>query len=169
MWVVTRVSRSRHQPLPPVASRWPGVLLAAISRNKGLAHPLSWQSELMSLESSLTGRTVLVVEDDPFIGLDIADTLRRAGAVVAGPTPRLSRALQLVEEIRLDAAVIDMRLERATTIELADRLIAARIPFLFQTSDPSAIPAAYAGVPVLRKPFRGDQLIAALHDLLAKP
>ena len=62
------------------------------------------------------------------------------------------------------------RLERGTTTaELADRLIAARVPFLFQTSDPGAIPRAFAGVPVLRKPFRGEHLIAALQDLLAKP
>jgi CheY-like chemotaxis protein len=88
--------------------------------------------------------------------------------VVAGPATRLSKALQLAEKVRLDAAVLDLRLERVTTVELADRLMVARIPFLFQTSDPRAIPAAYHGVPVLRKPFRGGQLIAALHDLLAK-
>jgi hypothetical protein len=42
------------------------------------------------------------------------------------------------------------------------------VPFLFQTSDPTLIDAAYSAAPVLRKAFRPEQLIAALAALLAK-
>ena len=82
----------------------------------------------MPQQTTLTGRTVLVVEDDPLIALDIADTLRGAGVVVAGPATRLSKALRLVDEVRIDAAAIDVRLDRDTTNELANRLTAARVP-----------------------------------------
>jgi len=40
-------------------------------------------------------------------------------------------------------------------------------PFLFQTSDPTLIDATHSAAPVLRKPFRPEQLIAALAALLA--
>jgi len=42
----------------------------------------------------------------------------------------------------------------------------AKVPFLFQTGDPSLIDAAHAAVPVLRKPFRPEQLVGALAALL---
>jgi len=39
---------------------------------------------------------------------------------------------------------------------------------VFQTSDPTKIDAEYSAAPVLHKPFRPEQLIAALATLVAK-
>ena len=74
----------------------------------------------------------------------------------------------LVEKSLPHAAVLDVRLEVGTTLPLASWLATRGVPFLFQTSDPTLIDAAHSGVPVLRKPFRGEQLIAALAVLLAR-
>lgn len=121
----------------------------------------------MHRDQTLTDRRILVVEDDPLIALDLQDILLKAGAVVIGPASQLSTADSLIQQYRLDAAVLDVRLEIGTTLPLADRLAAAGIPFLFQTSDPGAIGDAHPTAPVLRKPFRSEQLIEALQALLA--
>jgi hypothetical protein len=64
---------------------------------------------------------------------------------------------------------LDVRLQAdTTTFPLADRLLQNGIPFIFQTSDPGLIAPTYASVPVLRKPFQPEQLLAKIVDLLAK-
>lgn len=116
----------------------------------------------------LAGRRILVVEDDPIIALDLKTTLDGAGAVVIGPASSLDKALRLAQEVALDAAVLDVRLEHGDTLPLAVRLVGRRVPFLFQTSDPGVVAALFPDVPILRKPFRPEHLVASLADLLAK-
>jgi DNA-binding response OmpR family regulator len=111
---------------------------------------------------------ILVVEDDPLIALDLKATLEHAGVVVLGPAGRLNDAMLLAEKSLPAAAVLDVRLAAGTSLPLAKWLAERGIPFLFQTSDPTFIDAAYSAAPVLRKPFRPEQLIAALAALLAK-
>ena len=84
----------------------------------------------MQRDQTLTDRRILLVEDDPLIALDLQDILQKAGAVVIGPASQLSNADSLVRHYRLDAAVLDVRLEIGTTLPLANRLAAAGIPFL---------------------------------------
>ena len=115
----------------------------------------------------LDGKQILVVEDDPLIALDLKATLEAAGVIVVGPAARLADALSLSEKSLPDAAVLDVRLEVGTTMPLAAWLATHRVPYLFQTSDPTLINAAHSAAPVLRKPFRREQPIAALVALLA--
>ena len=123
---------------------------------------------MMSAEI-LSGLRVLVVEDEPLIALDIKDLLETSGVCVIGPAARVSDALALVEQNRPDAAVLDVRLQAdTTTFPVADRLLQNGIPFIFQTSDPGLIAPTHASVPVLRKPFQPEQLLAKIVDLLAK-
>ena len=86
--------------------------------------------------------------------------------VVLGPAGRLADAMRLAEKSLPVAAVLDVRLEVGTSLPLAEWLGERDVPFLFQTSDPTLIDAAYSAAPVLRKPFRPEQLIAALAALL---
>ena len=115
----------------------------------------------------LAGRRILVVEDDPIIALDLKKILEEAGAIVFGPASTLDKALRLAEDLHFDAAVLDVRLERGDTLPLALRLEGRRMPFLFQTSDPGIVAGLFPGVPVLRKPFPREQLVAQLAGLLA--
>ena len=116
----------------------------------------------------LAGRRILVVEDDLTIALDLKTTLEGAGAVVIGPASSLDKALRLAQEGALDAAVLDVRLEHGDTRPLAVGLVGRRVPFLFQTSDPGVVAGLFPDVPILRKPFRPEHLVASLAELLAK-
>lgn len=119
-------------------------------------------------EQSLEGRRVLIVEDDPLIALDLKTILEDVKVVVLGPSSRVADAIALAEKTAFDAAILDVRLEVGTTLPFAEWLAERGVPFLFQTSDPSVIGASHPAAPVLRKPFRPDQLIQALTVLLAK-
>jgi DNA-binding response OmpR family regulator len=116
----------------------------------------------------LAGRRILVVEDDPIIALDIKTMLQEAGAVVSGPAANLATAMRLAEQHAHDAAVLDVRLELEDTLPLATILLERRLPFLFQTSDARLVAGLFPGVPILRKPFRAEHLVASLAGLLAK-
>lgn len=88
--------------------------------------------------------------------------------MIVGPASKLDEALRLLEKNSLSATVLDVRLERGDTLPLANLLVTRRIPFVFQTSDPGLVAGLYPGVPVLRKPFRPEQLVAALVALLGQ-
>jgi hypothetical protein len=72
--------------------------------------------------------------NEPLIAMDNCETLVEAGATIVGPAYNVGRALKLVEETEIDAAVSDFRLETMTAVPLANRLIAMGVPFLFHTS-----------------------------------
>lgn len=118
------------------------------------------------LELPLRGRRILVVEDDPIIAMGLCSLLEDAGGAVVGPASTLEEAFRLVEKDNLSAAVLDVRLERGDTLPLANLLLTRRIPFVFQTSDPGLVAGLYPEVPVLRKPFKPEQLVASLVALL---
>ena len=115
---------------------------------------------------TLEGARILLVEDDPYIAMDLRESLEAAGAVVLGPAYNLAVALRLAETANLHAAVLDLRLERGTTLPVAERLSERGIPFLFQTSDPNAARRARPDVLVLAKPITGEELVRALEGLV---
>ena len=63
-----------------------------------------------SLGASLSGRRVLIVEDEPFIAYDLADAIENAGGLVLGPAMSVREALTLIEKDRPEAAILDVNL-----------------------------------------------------------
>ncbi|MFM9849407.1 MAG: response regulator [Hyphomicrobiaceae bacterium] len=112
----------------------------------------------------LKGSRVLVVEDDPFIALDVAANLESEGATVVGPAYDLAAAL--AEDAGLSAAVLDLRLEPEDTLPVAARLAERGMPFLLQTTDPRAVLDARPDALVLSKPFPAETLVLTLETLL---
>jgi CheY-like chemotaxis protein len=131
--------------------------------------PTGWLARPAGVQlGDLAGKRILVVEDDPIIALHLQDMLEEGGATVIGPASYLDAALQLAHDKTLDAAVLDVRLEKSDTLPLAELLLERGGVFLFQTSDPGLVAESFPSVPVLRKPFRREQLVASLAALLAK-
>lgn len=118
----------------------------------------------------LRGVRVLVVEDAALVALELETALRVEGAEVVGPVARLEDALAVVKARLPDAALLDIDLDGVTVFPLADALAEAGVPFLLTTGyEPGLVlPARFAAVPVLAKPYRGEEATAALRGLLAK-
>ena len=59
--------------------------------------------------TNLAGRSILIVEDEPLIALDIVAAFAKVGAL-AFNARTLTEALQMVEQVGLSAAVLDFGL-----------------------------------------------------------
>jgi CheY-like chemotaxis protein len=115
----------------------------------------------------LNDRRILVVEDEYFVADDIARALAISGAVVVGPVPTRQEALRLLASERIDAAVLDINLRGEMVYPVADALRERGVPFVFATGyDRAAIQAGYRDVPRWEKPFKLDELVEALPQLL---
>jgi CheY-like chemotaxis protein len=105
--------------------------------------------------SALSGRCILIVEDEYLIAVDLARSLEDLGVVVLGPAGSVADALALAaSEPLLDAAVLDVNLGSEQVFPVADALLARGIPFIFATGyDDWIVPDDYADAPRLQKPI----------------
>jgi CheY-like chemotaxis protein len=119
--------------------------------------------------SILRDRRVLVVEDEYLIAATLADNLRTAGTLVVGPVPSVERAIERIEaEPRLDAAVVDLNLNGIMAYDVADLLMARRIPFVFSSSrEDKGVLDRYPQVRSCIKPYHFTTLKASLSDAIS--
>jgi CheY-like chemotaxis protein len=111
-------------------------------------------------------RRVLVVEDEAFVAMMLEDELASLGIHVIGPVSNMQSAVLMAETSILDGALLDLNINGAYATEVADKLRARRIPFIFVTGYQRPEGLRYRDVPVLHKPFTGIELRMALLDLL---
>ncbi|MFC5344516.1 PAS domain S-box protein [Brevundimonas staleyi] len=121
----------------------------------------------MTGEPSLSGLTVLVLEDEFYLAQDVSSALRGAGAEVLGPFPTEAAALTAIGDRRPDAAVLDINLGSGPSFEVA-RVLRGDIAVLFLTGyDAEAIPAEFAEVPRLQKPIELREVVRSLARMSA--
>lgn len=109
---------------------------------------------------------VLVVEDDPFIALDLVEQLTQASYQTVGPASTVADALKLVESEVIEAAVLDVNLGRETAEPIAVELRRLAVPFICVSGyDTDQLPEPFRGAPCLVKPFQIDQLLTLLRTL----
>ena len=114
----------------------------------------------------LSGYSVLIVEDEPLIAIDIAQALTSAHAsVVVAAT--LQDGLRLAEHPTLSAAVVDLILGQDDAAVLFKRLTARGVPCIIYTGHVD-IPAGCTPSAIVRKPARTDALLRALAQVLAR-
>ncbi|WP_196941925.1 response regulator [Pseudooceanicola algae] len=105
--------------------------------------------------SKFKGRTILIVEDDYLVALDMAEGLTEAGAVVCGPVATVEDAIREIESrAHLDAALLDVNIRGSYVYPVADVLRQRQVPFLFLTGyDAASIDPSYAEIPRCEKPI----------------
>jgi CheY-like chemotaxis protein len=114
-------------------------------------------------EATTSSKRILVVEDEPFIALTLADTLRELGFVVAGCVGNVAAALELIGRVQIDGALLDVSLGSQRIDPVADLLAKRSCPFIFTTAYGRCdIPAAYCDHAVLQKPFGLNDLVEIL-------
>jgi DNA-binding response OmpR family regulator len=109
---------------------------------------------------SLAGRSVLIVEDEPLVALDIIRAFQGAGAQVKA-APSLARAKCLVEEDDLSAAVLDFGLADGDAGALCYRLFERNIPFVLHSGYGHVGDVCRSGI-IVPKPAHPATLIDAL-------
>ena len=113
---------------------------------------------------ALRGRSILVVEDELLIGMDIRSALEEAGAHVTSTTT-VRHALMLAEDDGLAGAIMDHALKDGDSTELCARLIAQGIPYVsYSGLDP--VKGASPDAPFVNKPASMNTLLGVLEKLL---
>jgi len=125
--------------------------------------------ETLSRERApLSGRRVLVVEDEYFLADDISRALRSVGADVAGPVGDVGDALRILYDGSvLDGAVLDVNLRSEMVFPIAQELRARQVPFVFTTGyDPVSIAPEFQDVLRWEKPIDVAAMIRGLGGLI---
>ena len=111
---------------------------------------------------------ILVVEDEAVVAIEIAQVLVKAGFEVVGPARTANQALQLVNEIGCDAAVLDVNLGSETSERVALRLMERGTPFITLSGySKEQHPLLFNGARSLAKPLQPKFLIAELETCMA--
>lgn len=113
--------------------------------------------------------SILLVEDEPLIAMQMEETLKRLGHRVVGPVASVADALALIAALDFDAALLDLNLQGERSDSVADALIARRKPFVFCSgyADATGLPQRLARVPRLAKPFEAGEIGPTVSRLLA--
>ena len=109
---------------------------------------------------------ILVIEDEPLIGMIFEQFLGDYGYSVIGPIENLKAAELLAATEEVDAAVVDVNISGEAATTVADKLIARKIPFIFVSGYDRTLGLRYASIPFLRKPLPPEELHFELDKLL---
>lgn len=116
-----------------------------------------------------TGRSILVVEDEPVTAMLIKDALEKAGYGICGTARTAGEAIEAAARLRPDLCIVDLNLADGSSgleaaIELRARL---GIPAILASAHADAELAALHGIRHwLKKPFTGETLVAAVSAAL---
>src|SRR5665213_268368 len=83
-----------------------------------------------AMTDGAAGFMVLVVEDEPLIGMDIEYAVERLGHEVVGPIAELDKALDLAADALLDCAILDVNIRGGLSYPVADILLNRGLPVL---------------------------------------
>lgn len=115
----------------------------------------------------VSGRRILVVEDEPLIALDFSQTLSEAGYEVIGPANSVARALALLAQLGCDAAVLDVNLGTESSEPIARELIKLGKPFVTTSGySREQQPQIMQTAPRLGKPVSSEMLISEIERCL---
>lgn len=121
----------------------------------------------LNTASFLRGKSILLVEDEFLLALQLEELLQSHGGIVHGPYRRLDDAMNAAQRGNFDFAILDINLSGTMVYPLADQLLARGVPFLFLTGYSQAnLPEQFHGVTRLNKPCDPAQLIATLRTQL---
>ena len=125
------------------------------------------QGRFPNQKQILTDRHILIVEDEAMIGFALEMELDDIGAIPVGPATTLSGALQMLDQLPIDGAILDIDLNGVDVYPLADLLIDRGISFVFHTAHGKRkeLRDVYPGVPVCIKPVNTDDVLDALGNV----
>lgn len=115
----------------------------------------------------LTGKSILVVEDELIIATLIEAMLEDLGCTDAAIVSRKHEAFNAIKDRAFSAVILDVNLDGVDCDTLAEELLAKSIPFVFSTGYGSAdLDPRWQSYPILQKPFDVSSLERALAKVM---
>lgn len=114
----------------------------------------------------LQSKNVLIVEDEPFVALDLKLSVEGQGGQVVGVAHSFKEAMTMATSLEIDVALLDYNLDPHDSLPVAETLETRQIPFIFYTGrgDLTALKERWPGVEVLAKPAKTNQILKSLAD-----
>lgn len=114
--------------------------------------------------------TILVVEDEFIIALDVSETVKDLGYAVEGPFADNAHAFHAIESEMPDCAILDVYTGDGEVYPLADALAEAGVPLIFHSGHvpPMEVRKRYPGALACSKPCPPDQLIDLLQEAVER-
>lgn len=112
----------------------------------------------------LTGKRILIVDDESLIALHAEDILLELGAIPVGPSGSVEDALSHIDRRTCDAVLLDANLSGHSSEPIARRLTEEAIPFVIVTG--------YGKLPwqetarVISKPYSTAEIAKALREAI---
>jgi light-regulated signal transduction histidine kinase (bacteriophytochrome)/CheY-like chemotaxis protein len=118
-------------------------------------------------EEPLTGLDLLLLEDNLIIAMDGEDIFLQLGARRVTLAPNVAQALEAIDSHHFDLAVLDVHPGEETSLSVAERLAAEKIPVIVATGYGEGVSQAYGAfaVNVLQKPYTIESVASALGRL----
>lgn len=116
---------------------------------------------------------ILVAEDEAIIRLDLVETLREEGYDVIAEAARGDDALRLIDELRPDLAILDVRMPGLDGIEVAREVVANRFAAVliltaFGQRELVERAAEAGAMAYLVKPWQRNDLVPAIEMAIAR-
>jgi DNA-binding response OmpR family regulator len=114
----------------------------------------------------LTAQTILIVEDNAYLALDLATAVEEMSGRVAGPACSVADAMRILDSESVSAAILDCQLPDGDVTPVARRLVSQGIPYVIQTG--AAVPAELvllrSDAPLVMKPVNPKHVVSVLAD-----
>jgi DNA-binding response OmpR family regulator len=120
------------------------------------------------MTQQLSGKRILIVEDEHMLAEYLADAMAAEEAEVIGPVSTVNDAIDAIANTQIDGVTLDLKLAGEMTFQVADALAARNIPFIFLTGYGAAdVPARHANVSRVEKPVAPVAVCRALEAVIA--
>lgn len=123
-------------------------------------------------ERLLAGKTVLVLEDEYLIAMDVEHLCQEGGASQVLIARTLAEAVgnESIPDRQIDLAVLDVMLAGEPTFDFAQGLRSREIPFIFATgyADTARISERFPDIPIVAKPYAAQEIVAAMTQALSR-
>ena len=116
----------------------------------------------------LSGKSILIVEQNAFLALDFAMAVERLNGNVLGPVASVVEALALIDELAVSGAVVDGAPDGQNVAPLIGALVSRGVPVIVQTEEdiPAALAVDHPDLPMVRKPLQPAAALGLLAEMM---
>jgi len=120
------------------------------------------------MTEALSGRRVLVVEDESLVAMLLETILEDMGCTPVGPASNIDEGMALATDgERLDAALLDVNVAGRQVFPVAQALKDRGVPFVFSTGyGEGGLPEEWRGQSTIQKPFTEAAVRQALMEAM---
>jgi CheY-like chemotaxis protein len=124
----------------------------------------------LSDDNALSGKRVLLIEDEALVAMLVEDMLADEGCEVVATASRLTDAVAAAKDptLQFDLAILDVNLAGEPVFPVAKALVERGVPFAFATGyGAGGLPDEWKGRHTLQKPFTATDVGTVLRKVLS--